>query len=58
MALTTCRECGNPLSTKADACPRCGGVTPKNAVGCCATSIIALLAVLVYLALSGGLTPR
>lgn len=24
MALTTCRECGSPVSTQAAACPKCG----------------------------------
>lgn len=29
MALVKCRECGNEVSTKATACPKCGAVRPK-----------------------------
>lgn len=24
MAMTLCKECGQPISTKAEACPHCG----------------------------------
>lgn len=30
MALTKCRECGEKISTKAEACPKCGAKTPKR----------------------------
>lgn len=30
MALTKCKECGGQLSTKADACPKCGAKRPKR----------------------------
>ncbi|MFW2396569.1 zinc ribbon domain-containing protein [Burkholderia pseudomallei] len=28
MALTSCKECGNDISTSAKICPKCGAVTP------------------------------
>ena len=31
MALTTCGECGTEVSTKADACPKCGAVRKRKA---------------------------
>ena len=30
MALKACKECGNPVSDKADACPKCGAKQPKG----------------------------
>lgn len=30
MALIKCKECGNEISTKAAACPKCGAVQPKR----------------------------
>lgn len=30
MALTKCKECGEKISTKADACPQCGAKRPKK----------------------------
>jgi hypothetical protein len=33
MAMTKCKECGGPLSTKADACPACGAKQPRTS-GC------------------------
>lgn len=30
MALTKCKECGEVVSTKADACPKCGAKRPKG----------------------------
>jgi len=32
MAMTKCKECGNELSTKADACPKCGAKVSKTSV--------------------------
>lgn len=29
MALTACKECGNEISTKAKACPKCGAKVPR-----------------------------
>lgn len=39
MALTKCKECGNEISTKADACPKCGA-KPQKTSGC---AVIVLL---------------
>ena len=33
MALTKCKECGNEISTKAEACPKCGAKRPKATSG-------------------------
>lgn len=47
MAMTKCKECGGELSTKADACPKCGAKVPRTsaaAMGC--LIIVALFAVL------------
>lgn len=33
MALIKCKECGNEISTKAEACPKCGAKVAQNA-GC------------------------
>lgn len=33
MALTTCKECGKEVSTKAESCPQCGAVIKKK-TGC------------------------
>ena len=30
MALVACKECGNEVSTKASACPKCGAKVPKT----------------------------
>lgn len=38
MAMTKCKECGNEISTKADACPKCGAKRPKTG---CLTWVVA-----------------
>lgn len=48
MAMTTCKECGSELSTKAEACPKCGAKVPRTsaaASGCLV--IVVFIAVLV-----------
>lgn len=52
MALVKCKECGEKVSTKAKACPTCGGIPPKK------TSrftwlVLILMALIVALALKG-----
>lgn len=32
MALITCHECGNQVSTTAKACPQCGGIVPNDRI--------------------------
>jgi hypothetical protein len=48
MAITTCKECGNEISTKAKACPKCGAKTRSTGkmvgVGC--LSILAFFFIL------------
>lgn len=34
MALIKCKECGNDVSTKAEACPKCGAKVTTQNVGC------------------------
>lgn len=54
MALEECRECGEEVSTDADACPSCGAKHPTSesneALGCLV--VVAVLAVVAVVALS------
>lgn len=34
MSLIKCKECGNPVSSKAEKCPKCGFVINKKGGGC------------------------
>lgn len=34
MAMTKCKECGADISTKAEACPKCGARQPRPTSGC------------------------
>ena len=34
MALIKCKECGNQVSSKAEACPNCGTTLKKKKIGC------------------------
>ena len=46
MAIKQCKECGNDVSTKAEACPKCGAVLKKKTsgcVGCLAIGIIGFI---------------
>ncbi len=47
MSLTTCRECGKEISTKADACPNCGA-RRKRSIGTGGLIVSAILAVTIY----------
>ena len=51
MAMMKCKECGNEISTKAEACPKCGAKNTKSSG--CATTIIGLLGLMVFLSLLG-----
>ena len=59
MAMTKCKECGGELSTKAEACPKCGAKVPRTsaaAMGCLV--IVALFAILTAIgAIFGGGSP-
>ena len=48
MAITTCKECGGKVSTKADACPSCGAKL-KSAPGGCAQALGGLIALAILL---------
>jgi hypothetical protein len=45
MALTVCKECGNQVSTKADACPHCGAKQKRriSTLGCLGMVVIFFL---------------
>lgn len=53
MAMTTCKECGGELSTKADACPRCGAKVQRT--GCAAWGCLAVVTAFVALTMIGVL---
>lgn len=53
MAMKKCKECGNQVSTKAEACPNCGAVLKKKTA--CLTYIIAGVLVLIVLGVIGSL---
>lgn len=58
MAMTTCKECGNELSTKAEACPKCGAKRPRTS-GCLQIILvlIGLIILLPILSECGGNSP-
>lgn len=58
MALVECKECGEQISTQADACPKCGAPSPaqqlatagKGLMGCgCLLTILITIPALVFL---------
>lgn len=55
MALKTCKECGNDVSTKAESCPKCGVVLKKKTAGCAGCLGVMLLG-FVILAVISSLT--
>jgi hypothetical protein len=55
MALRPCRDCGNKVSTKATACPKCGRLVnqPSSLLGCTSgCMVISLIGVLGFMALA------
>ncbi|MGR3176442.1 MAG: hypothetical protein ACUZ8E_00100 [Candidatus Anammoxibacter sp.] len=49
MSLKKCKECGNSLSSKANACPHCGSVNKKTS-GCAMLALILIIiVVLIYI---------
>ena len=58
--LTTCRDCGTPVSTKAATCPKCGRPLSKPAKkygcfsGCLTVGLVGIVAVLGYSLFNGG----
>lgn len=53
MAMTTCKECGGDVSTKAESCPHCGAVLNEKGCGC-ASMTLGFLIVVVLMALIAG----
>lgn len=51
MTMEKCKECGNEISTKADACPKCGAKRPKRS-GCGIVLIVCLLIVTIASAIN------
>ena len=56
MALIKCRECGSQVSSKAEACPKCG-VKMKKKTGCGTMVVALLLAPFVFVAVNSVLSP-
>jgi len=52
MAMTKCKECGNEISTKADACPKCGAKIRRT--GCLTMGIAILIALVVLFMIVGS----
>lgn len=53
MAMTTCKECGQAISSKAAACPGCGAQGKKPLIqpsGGCAGAVALLMAIFMTLA--------
>ncbi len=51
MALTTCKECGNEISTKAEACPKCGAKIVRTSG--CAKVVLGIILLFILLAAIG-----
>lgn len=51
MAMTKCKECGNEISTKADACPNCGAKQVRTSG--CAKVVLIFLGFIVFVAVIG-----
>ena len=51
MAMTKCKECGGEISTKADACPRCGAKQVRTSG--CAKIVLIFLGLMVFVAMIG-----
>jgi RNA polymerase subunit RPABC4/transcription elongation factor Spt4 len=49
MALLTCHECGNSISSTANRCPHCGGVTKRAQRNTVAILVIMAVLALAYL---------
>ena len=47
MAMTKCKECGQPVSTKAVACPHCGAKVARQNIGCGGLIIVVFIGVIV-----------
>lgn len=53
MAMTKCKECGQRISTKADACPKCGATRKRTSPVGCLVGIVLL--VLIFVGIVGSL---
>lgn len=53
MAMTKCKECGGDLSTKAEACPKCGAKVPHTSVA--AMGCLTIVVIFVVLAAIGAI---
>lgn len=51
MAMTKCKECGNEISTKADACPKCGAKQVRTSG--CAKVVLIFLGLMAFFAIVG-----
>lgn len=60
MAMTTCKECGSELSTKAEACPKCGAKVRRTSVaawGCLVVLVGVITLAAIGALLDGGSSP-
>lgn len=53
MAMTSCRECGKPVSTTAKACPHCGAGLGPDAHTKAGTTVLTLIGIVVAVVLVG-----
>lgn len=47
MTMTTCRECGKPISSTAAACPHCGHKPEKDKIGCAQVIKVGFLGIII-----------
>src|ERR1035441_9111256 len=55
MALVTCRECGQGISTDSAACPHCGKPTKAKGMGGCSMAFVILGGLMLFVMLLGWL---
>jgi len=58
MALIKCKECGNEVSSKAEACPKCGVRIAAKPMGCGTVIGVIVLGIIIISTFSGVFSPR
>jgi hypothetical protein len=58
MALTTCRECGEQISTEAKTCPSCGIKSPERKPIGCLTGLAVAFGVVLFVAALDSFIPK
>ncbi len=54
MALKKCKECGNEVSTKAEACPSCGAPVKAKEMGCFSSLLVIIVVLFIIASLNTG----